>query len=111
MVMAGGARGRPAAEARFVRQHRRALSERGLVSDLVTVFESADVVMFALAKSALDRAGIRYIAQGEGLQDLFGMGRIGAGFNAITGPPRIRVTADNAKRASAILAEITPGEA
>jgi len=80
------------------------------VSDLVTVFESADVVLFALAKSALDRAGIRYIAQAEGLQDLFGMGRIGTGFNAITGPPRIRVTADNAKRASAILAEITTGD-
>jgi len=55
----------------------------------------------------LDRAGIRYIAQGEGLQDLFGMGRIGTGFNQITGPPRLRVTAENAERAREILTELT----
>ena len=82
-------------------------SESVLVSDLVTVFESSDIALFALAKTALDQAGIRYIAQGEGLQDLFGMGRIGTGFNLITGPPRIRVTADNAERARHILAELT----
>ena len=80
------------------------------MSDLVTVFESGDIVLFALAKAALDRAGIRYIAQGEGLQDLFGMGRIGTGFNQITGSPRLRVTADNAERARAVLAELTARE-
>ena len=76
------------------------------MSDLVTVFESGDIGLFALAKAALDRAGIRYIAQGEGLQDLFGMGRIGSGFNQITGPPRLRVTAENAERAREILREL-----
>jgi hypothetical protein len=35
------------------------------------------------------------------------MGRIGTGFNLITGPPRIRVTADNVERARHILAELT----
>jgi hypothetical protein len=45
------------------------------VGDLVTVFESGDVALFALVKAALDLAEIRYVAQGEGLQDLFGMGR------------------------------------
>jgi len=77
------------------------------VSDLVTVFESGDIALLALAKAALDRAGIRYIAQGEGLQDLFGMGRIGSGFNQITGPPRLRVTAENAERARETLAGLT----
>jgi hypothetical protein len=82
-------------------------SERVLVNDLVTVFESSDIALLALAKAVLDQAGIRYIVQGEGLQDLFGMGRIGTGFNLITGPPRIRVTADNVERARHILAELT----
>jgi hypothetical protein len=82
-------------------------SERVLVSDLVTVFESGDIALFALAKAALDQADIRYITDGEGLQDLFGMGRIGTGFNLITGPPRIRVTATNAQRARHVLAELT----
>jgi putative signal transducing protein len=82
-------------------------SESVLVSDLVTVFESSDIALFALAKTVLDQAGIRYIVQGEGLQDLFGVGRIGTGFNLITGPPRIRVTADNVERARHVLAELT----
>jgi len=80
------------------------------MSNLVTVFESSDITLFALAKAELDQAGIRYITQGEGLQDLFGMGRIGTGFNFITGPPRIRVTADNAERARRILTALTTRE-
>jgi hypothetical protein len=76
------------------------------VSDLVTVFESADVAVFALAKAALDEAGIRYVAQGEELQNLFGLGRLGTGYNLITGAPRIRVGAENAERAREILAEL-----
>ena len=74
--------------------------------DLVTVFESSDVTLLALAKAALDEAGIRYVAQSEDIQDLFGLGRLGGGYNAITGPPRIRVTAEEAERAREVLREV-----
>ena len=74
--------------------------------DLVTVFESSDVTLMALAKAALERAGIRYIAQSEDIQDLFGLGRLFSGYNAITGPPRIRVTAESADRAREVLREL-----
>lgn len=59
-----------------------------------------------MAKSELDTAGIRYITQGEGLQDLFGWGRLFSGYNPITGPPRIRVTLENAERAHQLLSEL-----
>ena len=75
-------------------------------SDLVTVFESSDAALLALAKAALDDAGIRYVAEGEALQDLFGMGRLFSGYNLITGSPRIRVTAENAKRARELLDQL-----
>ena len=51
------------------------------MSALVTVYESSDLALFAMAKAALDGAGIRYVAQGEGIQDLFGMG-----FRSYQGP-------------------------
>lgn len=80
----------------------------GGVTELVTVFESPDVALFALAKAALDEAGIRYVTQAEGLQDLFGLGRLGTGYNLITGAPRIRVPAEDAERARAIVVELGP---
>ena len=76
------------------------------MGDLVTVFESSDVALFAIAKSALDTAGIRYITQAEGLQDLFGWGRLFSGYNFVTGAPRIRVTPDNAARAHELLRDL-----
>jgi Putative prokaryotic signal transducing protein len=76
------------------------------VADLVTVFHSSDLALFALAKAELEDEGIPYIADGEGIQDLFGVGRLGTGYNLITGPPRIRVMAEHAERARALLAEL-----
>jgi len=73
------------------------------VDDLVTVFESGDFALLTLAKAALERGGIRYVVEGEGVQDLFGMGRLFSGYNLITGAPRIRVTAENAERARELL--------
>ena len=67
--------------------------------ELVTVFRTGDAVLIALAKAALDGEQIRYVVEGEGLQDLIGMGRFPAGYNAVTGPVRIQVTAQNAERA------------
>jgi len=36
---------------------------------LVTVFETSDVVLIALAKAALEAEQISYVSQGKGLQD------------------------------------------
>ena len=74
--------------------------------DLFSVFESGDPGIFALAKAVLDRAGVRNVTQGEGVQDLFGLGRIGTGYNKITGPPRICVPADHVERARKLLAGV-----
>ena len=74
--------------------------------DLITVFRSGDFTLFTLAKAALDGAGIRYVAQGEGVQDLFGMGRLFSGYNLITGAPSIRVSTEDAERARELLVDI-----
>ncbi len=74
--------------------------------ELVTVFQTGDTVLIALAKAALDAEHIQYVAEGEALQDLIGMGRFPAGYNAVTGPVRIQVTAENAARARRALTEI-----
>jgi len=76
------------------------------MSDLVTVFQSGDVALLALAKAALDGEGIRYIADGDQVQDLFGVGRLASGYNLVTGPPRIRVTPEDADRARELIAEL-----
>jgi hypothetical protein len=74
--------------------------------DLVTVLRTGSAVLIAVAKAALDAEQIRYVVTGEGVQDLFGIGRFPAGYNAVTGPVRIQVAAENAARARDVLAGI-----
>jgi len=74
--------------------------------DLVTIFESGNAALLAIAKSILDGAEIPYMVKGEGLQNLFGMGQIGSGFNLITGPAEIQVNREDEFSARALLAEI-----
>ena len=61
-----------------------------------------------MAKAALDEAGIRYVAENEFTQDLFGLGRMGSGFSVVTGPARLRVLSEHAERAAEIVAELNP---
>jgi putative signal transducing protein len=77
--------------------------------DLVTVFRAGNAVLVAIAKAALEAHQIRYVVEGEGVQDLIGMGRFPAGYNAVTGPVRIQVTAENAARARKALVGIGNG--
>jgi len=70
-----------------------------LNEDLVTVFQTSDPVILVMVRAALDAEGIRFVTQGEGVQDWIGMGRFPAGYNAVTGPVRIHVAAENAERA------------
>jgi hypothetical protein len=62
---------------------------------LVTVFQTSDVVLIALAKAALEAEQIAYVSQGKGLQDWIFPGV----YNAVTGPVRFQVAAEDADRA------------
>ncbi len=74
--------------------------------NLVTVFETGNEAIVAVVKSILDEAKIRYLAQGEGVQDLFGVGVIGTGFNPITGPVVFQVMPEDANYARELLKDI-----
>jgi len=69
----------------------------------ITVLRTGNQGQIAIAKSLLDEAGIPYIAKGEGVQDLFGAGRIGGGYNYITGPVEIQVRASDESEALDLL--------
>jgi hypothetical protein len=75
-------------------------------TEFVTVYRVGNPAIIALAKSILQSAGIEYYAMGEGVQDLFGLGRIGAGFNIIAGQVQIRVDSERAEEARRLLADI-----
>jgi hypothetical protein len=72
----------------------------------VTVLETSDPALLAVAKSLLEEAGIQFYAKGEGVQDLFAAGRVG-GFNPFTGPIELQVAADDAAEANAVLLDLT----
>lgn len=63
---------------------------------LVVVYTGTDSVELIMAKLALDGEGIRYVSGGEGVQDLFGIGRVMGGFNHVTGPVKLRVLPEDA---------------
>ena len=54
----------------------------------------------------LEASEIPFVVVGDGLQDLFGIGRLTGGTNFITGPVQIRVTQDDAEDALEILADM-----
>ena len=49
--------------------------------ELVPVFRTSDRTLFLVVKSALEAAGIRHVAQGEGGLALFPLGRFAIGMN------------------------------
>jgi hypothetical protein len=73
---------------------------------LVPVLRTGDPLVVALAKSLLDGAGIDFFVKGEGIQDLFAFGRVGTGFNPITGPAEFQVRRYNEAEARSVLADV-----
>ncbi|MFC2093530.1 hypothetical protein ACFLSV_06485 [Bacteroidota bacterium] len=73
---------------------------------LVTVFKTGHEGIVALVKSILDEAKIQYLAKGEGVQDLFGVGVLGTGFNPITGPVEFRVMPEDVEYAKELLKDV-----
>ena len=64
--------------------------------DLVTVLKTSDLATTKVVKSLLEAEGIPCILQGEGLQDLWGLGRAGTGFNVVAGPVQVQVRPQDA---------------
>lgn len=73
---------------------------------LVTVFATGNEAVIAVIKSILDEAKIKYLIQGEGVENLFGVGVIGTGFNPITGPVLFKVMPEDAKYAEELLKDV-----
>ena len=73
---------------------------------LVTVFRTGHEGIVAIVKSILDEAQIQYLAKGSGVQDLFGVGVLEAGFNPITGPVEFRVMPEDVEYAKELLKDI-----
>ena len=73
--------------------------------ELVQVFSTQDPGMVALAKSLLDEAGIPAMVRNEGIQDLFGFGRLT--FNPVSGDVDFFVNAPDKDTALELLAGVT----
>jgi hypothetical protein len=71
--------------------------------ELVPVFSTGDAGLIAIVKSILEGEGIDYLVRGEGVQDLFGAGRLSAGFNYVTGPAEFMVRRADAERVGELL--------
>lgn len=70
--------------------------------ELVSVLATGDAGIIAVAQSLLEAEGIDYFLRGDGLQDLFGFGRI-TGFSYAMGPAEFCVRSEDAVRARALL--------
>lgn len=77
---------------------------------LVKVYDSGNPALVPLFESMLADAGIEFMTSGQALQDLFGMGRLGAGYNSIAGPVEFYVREDAAEEARAIAASLEQSE-
>jgi hypothetical protein len=75
--------------------------------DLVTVLKTADASLLIVAKSLLDAEGVPCAAEGEGVQESLGAGRIAAS-DLPVGPGRLRVHPEDADRARELLASLQP---
>lgn len=74
--------------------------------ELVTVWSAVDHARTLVATSLLEEEGIPHFVRGEQLQDLFGMGRLGAGYNLLVGPAEVQVPVEHEARARELLAAL-----
>ena len=67
-------------------------------AELVPVLATGDAGVIAVAQSLLEAEKIDFFVRGDGLQDLFGLGRM-TGFSFAMGPAEFLVRAEDADRA------------
>jgi hypothetical protein len=72
--------------------------------ELVTILETGDQSQVAVLKSMLEGAGIPCIARNERLQNLFGWGTVGTGYNVAMGPIRLQVLREDEETARELMA-------
>ena len=73
---------------------------------VVTVFSTGNEAVIAVVKSILDEANIRYLVNGENVENLFGLGVLGTGFNPVTGPVEFQVMPEDVKYAKELLKDV-----
>lgn len=73
--------------------------------DMVEVFRVWDPAMLPVIESLLATNDIPYIVDNDFLQDFLGWGRLFVGYNAITGPPSVKVPESRVEEARELLAE------
>jgi hypothetical protein len=76
---------------------------------LVPVYATGNVALVSVIKSLLEGAGIVYNIRNEQIQNLWGLGSMGTGFNPITGPMIIEVEKERAEEAKILLKELEEG--
>ena len=76
---------------------------------LVRVLATGDAGLIAIAKSLLEAEEIDYFVKGDGLQDLFGLGRITA-YSFAMGPAEFWVREEDAAHARELLKDLTASE-
>lgn len=72
----------------------------------VPVFSTGNEAVIAVVKSILDEANIRYLVNGENVENLFALGVIGTGFNPATGPVEFQVMPEDVKYAKELLKDV-----
>lgn len=75
--------------------------------ELVKIYEGGNPALLALLESLFDDAGIEYSTTSEGLQDLFGWGRLGVAYNFAIGPVMFYVRREDEAAAQAIVAKLS----
>ena len=76
---------------------------------LVPVFATGNPGLIAVAHSLLDGEKIDYFVRGEGLQDLFGVGRTNS-YSFAIGPAEFWVREEDAENARTLLKELMGGQ-
>lgn len=74
------------------------------------VLSTGDPGILALAESVLRGANVPHVVRGDGLQDLFGAGRLGTGFNPLAGPAVLEVSPSDRDRVRELLSELVEDE-
>jgi len=74
-------------------------------AELVRVFATGDMGVIAIARSLLEGEKIDYFVRGDGLQDLFGLGRA-TSYSYAMGPAEFWVRADDAENVRVLLQDL-----
>jgi hypothetical protein len=78
--------------------------------EFVPLLALPNAALVSFVQALLGSAGIRFFIKGEQLQDLFGLGRFGTGFNLIAGPSVLFVESGRVDEARELLAELDDRE-